>query len=131
MIAALFLLLLLHAAAPAGSSAPAAPSAPARAQVAREDFPTLFLFYRLRYFHDVAALRRCRRAEPDRAGALDARYDALHRRLIERFGAATIDMPGSDRLERGEDPDCRMGFTLMGYANALNEMERHLPGAGR
>jgi hypothetical protein len=93
---------------------------------------TMFLFFRLRYFHDAAALRRCARADPERTRALDERYEALRRRLIEQLGAARVDFRGSTPgPERGEDRDCRMGITLIGYANALGELERNMAGGAK
>jgi hypothetical protein len=126
MIAAAALALLLQAAAP-----PVAPPAPAQAAPAREDFPTLFLFFRLRHYHDVVVEHPCRRADPDRMRALDERYDALHREMVARFGAARIDAPRTGGPPRSEpDPGCGMGVIFFGYDNALNEMERHLREAG-
>ncbi|HEV7661026.1 MAG TPA: hypothetical protein VGO55_14400 [Allosphingosinicella sp.] len=117
MIAAAALSLLLQAAAPS-----AAPPAPAQAAPAGEGIATLFLFFRLRYYHDVVVEHPCRRADPDRMRALDERYDALHRELVApRTG-------GPPRSE--PDPGCGMGVIFFGYDNALNEMERHLRGAG-
>jgi len=121
MIAALALSLLLQAAAP-----PAAPSPPfpTGAEAVREHPLTLFFYYRLRYFHDVSASLRCARVDPGRTGALDARYDALHRGLLARFGPAIIDRPDGDPRQPGRDVDC--GMNAMGYDNALHQLERHL-----
>jgi hypothetical protein len=127
MIAAPFLSLLLQAAAP--PAAPLPPPTPAEAAQASENRLTLFFYYRLRYFHDVSALLGCARVAPDRTGALDARYDALHRGLVARFGAAAIDQPDRDPLQPGGGVDCRINSS--GYDNALHQLERHLAEAGR
>lgn len=121
MIAAPFLSLLLQATAP-----PAAPSPPfpTGAEAVREHPLTLFFYYRLRYFHDVSASLGCARVDPNSTRALDARYDALHRGLVARFGPAIIDRPDGDPLQPGRDVDCRMNS--MGYDNALHQLERHL-----
>jgi hypothetical protein len=121
MIAAPFLWLLLQAAAP-----PAAPSPPfpTPAEAVREHPLTLFFYYRLRYFYDVSVSLGCARVNPDRTRALDARYDALHRGLLARFGAATIDRPDRDPPHPGQGVDC--GMNAMGYDNALHQLERHL-----
>ncbi|MEA3013420.1 MAG: hypothetical protein QOD42_1965 [Sphingomonadales bacterium] len=121
MIAALFLSLLLQAAAP---SAPPSPPPPTPAEAVREHPLTLFFYYRLRYFHDVSGLLGCARVDPGRTRALDARYDALHRGLLARFGAATIDQPDRDPPQPGQGLDC--GMNAMGYDNALHQLERHL-----
>lgn len=123
MIAAPLLSLLLQAAA-----APPPPT-PAEAAQARENLPTLFLYYRLRYFHDVSALLECARVDAGRARPLNRRYDALHRALLARFGTATIDRPSTDPLQPSREVDC--GMNSMGYANALTELERHLAGTAR
>lgn len=130
MSAALLLSLALQATAPPAALSPP-PPAPAQAEREREARLTLFLFYRLSFFHDVAALQQCGRVDPDRTRALDGRYDALHRRLVERFGAARVDVPDTSPLERGNDPDCGMRIILSGYDNALKELEMQLAGTRR
>lgn len=124
MIAAAILALSLQAATP--TPPPAQGSDALQAAM-----PTLFLFYRLRYFRDVAEVRRCLSAQPERTRALNDRYDALHRRLVARLGAAAVDSPRTGRAEPEPDTDCRMGITLFGYENALGELERHLAGSAQ
>lgn len=129
MIAAPVLSLLLQATAPSAAPAPAPPApAPDEAARARENL-TLFLYYRLRYFHDVSALLGCTRVEPERTRALDARYGALRLGLLARFGTATVDRPRRDPLRPGRDLDC--GINAFGYDNALSELEMHLAGTRR
>jgi len=125
MIAAPFLSLLLQATAPS----PAPPPTPAEAARARENLPTLFLYYRLRYFHDVSAALECARVDAGHARPLNTRYDAVHRALVAQFGTATIDRPSRDPLQPSSGLDCSMN--ALGYNNALTQLERHLAEPGR
>ena len=127
MIASLFLSLPLQAAAPPATSSP--PPTPAESAQVRENPVTLFLYYRLRYFHDVSDRLRCPRVAPDRTRALDARYDALYRQIRARFGAAAVDRRSQDRLDPQPGVDCDMNS--LGYNNALHQLEQHLAGPAR
>jgi hypothetical protein len=126
MIAASFLSLLLQAIAPPAVPSPAFPTG---SEAVRDHPLTLFFYYRLRYFHDVSGALGCARVSPDRTAPLDARYDALHRGLLARFGPAIIDRPDADPLRPNRDVDC--GMNAMGYGNALHQLERHLAETAR
>ena len=129
MIAAPFLSLLLQAAAPSAAPSPPPHRTPAEAAWARENPLAVFFYYRLRYFYDVSLFLGCARVDPDRTRALDARFDALHRALLPRLGAATLDQPDGEPLRPSQGVDCRINST--GYNNALHQLEQHLAGTGR
>jgi hypothetical protein len=122
MIAAL--LLSLVAQAPATS--------PAQANTSVADPPRLdenrfvrFFFYRLQFFHATAAQQGCIRTQPERTRALDARYDALERRVVALSGPVARDSD-TERRRDGYDDDCRRGIILNGYELALHDLELRL-----
>jgi hypothetical protein len=110
---------------PSQSDGPEGSAATAQRPIALQ-----FLFFRLSYFHEAAEIRRCERAQPDRTRALDSRFEALRRQLVERYGAELFQSPREPEIEPGPDSDCRMGVTLLGYENALNQLERAMTGGG-
>ena len=117
MMLALIAALTLQA-APADDAPPPAAAAPPAVPVA-----TLFLYYRARYFFDEVAARRCERVQPARTRSLNARFEAARRRLVEGYRSSP-DGPRSEPLKPdGPDADCRLGATLIGYENAVGELE--------
>jgi hypothetical protein len=127
MIAALLLSLLAQAPATSPAQAnTAAPGLPA----ANEDRIARFFFYRLQYFHATAAEQGCLRPQPERTRALDARYDALERRIVALTGPVSP-YSSPDYRRDGYDDDCRGGIILNGYDLALHTLERHLAEMGR
>lgn len=124
MIAAILLSLLAQA--PAASPAQMNPAV-AGQPAAHEHRIARFYFYRLQYFHRTAAQQNCMRTQPERTRALDARYDAVERRIVALSGAVSPDSD-MDRRRDGFDDDCRIGIILNGYERALGTLERHLAG---
>jgi hypothetical protein len=122
MIAALLLSLLAQA--PAASPAQVNPAA-ANQPAADENRFVRFFFYRLQFFHDRAAQQDCMRAHPERTRALDARYDALERRVVALSGPVSPDSD-TERRRDGYDDDCRIGIILNGYELALHDLELRL-----
>lgn len=115
--------------------APAASAAQANTTVASEPAAdehrlTRLFFYRLQFFHATAAEQNCMRAHPERTRALDARYDALERRVAPLLGRVSPYSSG-DYRRHGFDDDCRRGIILRGYENALGTLELHLAEADR
>jgi hypothetical protein len=97
-------------------------AAPARHMV-------LLFFYRLQAFHDMAVQQDCLRAFPDQTRALNARYDALRRRVADLAGAASVEQRSeANRDDRGPGGDCGNGGLLLGYEDKLVTLERYLAG---
>jgi hypothetical protein len=78
----------------------------------------------------MAAQQNCLRAQPERMRALNARYDALERRVVALSGPVLRD-PGSDEGGGGFDADCRRGIVLSSYELALHDLELRLAEVGR
>jgi len=125
MIAAALLLALL---AQASAASPAQTNTAAASQPAADEHRLArFFFYRLQFFHERAAEQNCLRVQPERTRALDARYDAVERRVVALSGALSP-YSSADHRPNGYDDDCRRGIILNGYENALHTLERHLAG---
>ncbi|MEA3047978.1 MAG: hypothetical protein QOJ53_2310 [Sphingomonadales bacterium] len=122
MIAAVLLALLAQASA----TPPAQANTSVASQPPRDENRFVrFFFYRLQFFHGTAAQQDCMRAHPERTRALDARYDALERRVVALSGPVSQDS-GADRGPNGFDGDCRRGMILNGYELALHDLELRL-----
>jgi hypothetical protein len=126
MIAAFLLALLAQAPAtpPVQMDRSVAEQAAFHERIAR------LLFYRLQHFQYVAARQGCIGAQPERTRALDARYDAVERRVVALSGPV-LPHSGAEHRPDGYDDDCRRGVILNGYDNALSELEMHLAGTRR
>ena len=125
MIAALLLSLLTQAPATAPAQTSPAPAGP---PASNEDRIALLHYYRLQYFHRAAAEQGCSRAHPERTQALDARYDAVERRLFPSVEAVSKHS-GTD--QKPDSDECLGGIILNGYENALGTLEMLLAGAAR
>lgn len=93
---------------------------------------TLLFFYRLQAFHDMVVRENCLRAFPERTRTLNARYDALRRRVAALVGAAAVEQDsGAGPDESGPNRNCQGSGLLFGYEDKLVTLERHLAGDAR
>jgi hypothetical protein len=120
----LFLAGLLQATAAQG----AAPIPPPRTEAESADMVTQFLFFRAQYFYDAAVARKCERRWPARTRAANARFESAWHILKQKFGAR-IDAHDRGSVDYDDaDHRCKLGITLIGYENAIGELERNMAG---